>query len=130
MRFVPVLLLLAGCGASTSKAVKVDARAANVRLVMKEPDVERYKLVGKVDGVAPTDDLMLAAGAAEADIKNKAARMGAQLVKIDIINAPEDAGKKGVVVLEGRAFTERVETAPLAPRPNVRNNKNPSERGD
>lgn len=110
MRLTLMLALCAGCAASTTNP------PSNVRIVMKEPDIGRYKLVGRVVGVAPTDDLVSAGPSARRDIKRKAARMGAVLVKVDEVTPPEDKGHKHVIVLVGRAFSERLTEAPPVAR--------------
>jgi hypothetical protein len=79
--------------------------ASAVKLVAKEPAKDRWEMVGKIQGEADSDDTLLAGALAEKDLKNKAALLGAALVKIDQITPPADKGKKGkFVVFTARAY--------------------------
>ena len=49
----------------------------------KAPNKARYELLGTVTGVAPDTDFVSAAESARADIREKASRMGATVVRID-----------------------------------------------
>jgi hypothetical protein len=86
-------LLLTGCGHEVAhyKGAQVEITvhpwkttktAETVKLVSKSPDPTRYVFVGRVDG------------AAQQDLREKAAALGADVVKID---------RKGVLVA-GRAY--------------------------
>jgi hypothetical protein len=84
--------------------------STSVKITGKEPPSDRWELVGKISGEASTDDTTEAGIAAEKDLKKKALRLGAALVKIDQITPPADKGKRGkVTVFVARAFRERAQ---------------------
>jgi len=76
-----------------------------VRLVTHAPPHEHYVMVGKVRGVAPDAEFVTAADRVHAQLREKAAALGADVVKIDVV-APCARGHR--VLLAGRAY-KRVE---------------------
>jgi hypothetical protein len=80
-----------------------------VRFVGKVPPRDRYRFIGRVDGVAPREGFVDAVHDARVDIKTKAAWLGAQVVKIDRVKLPPE--RRGAshpaapaVLLVGRAY--------------------------
>jgi len=89
-------------------APKARPGASSVKLITKEPPKERWELAGKITGESASDDTVEAAVTAENDLKNKAALLGASLVKIDQVSPPGDKGRRGKqVVFMARAYRER-----------------------
>ena len=82
------------------------ATPERVQIVAKTPDPARYVFVGRVKGVAPAGELTDAAKQAEVDLKTKAAKLGADVVKIDLLRPPPDVAPTGkkLVLLAGRAY--------------------------
>ncbi len=72
---------------------------SDVRLVGKAPDAEHYRFVGRVAGRAPSSDFVEGAKDAEAALKQQAADLGADLVKIDRLKP-----SRRVVLVGGRAY--------------------------
>src|SRR4051794_4677974 len=104
------LLLASGCANAPRPVIHtvLEPTATRVRVVVHEPARGKYRFVGKVNGEALTDDTLAAAECAKNDIRNKAAALGADLVKIDEVSAPDDSGQiRRVVIFSGRAFKER-----------------------
>jgi uncharacterized protein YbjQ (UPF0145 family) len=75
-----------------------------VKLVSKAPDPAKYVFVGRVNGVTPKTELVEAAKAAQQDLREKAAALGADVVKIDVLRAPTEAIHHKGVLLAGRAY--------------------------
>lgn len=81
------------------------ASSGAVKIVSKEPSASQYELIGKLSGEALSDDTVDAPPEAEADLKRKAAQMGASLVKIDKVIPLGDSGRRfRHVVFVARAF--------------------------
>lgn len=101
-------LWLIGCVTSGSDAVHPapDAPYRHVQLVGKVPPPARYRYVGRVSGVAPQVGFVDAVNDARVDIKTKAAKMGAAVVKIDRVKLPPSARQpsRSNVLLVGRAY--------------------------
>lgn len=101
------LLLAAGC----SHAPPPQARTALPRvydspqLVTNPPPHTLYRYVGRVRGVANTNDLVAAARDANDDLRWKAHAIGADVVRIDYVAVPPDHGRAHPrVLLAGRAY--------------------------
>jgi len=86
-----------------------------VKLVSKTPDPARYVFLGRVNGVTPKTELVEAAKAAQQDLREKAAALGADLVKIDVLRAPTEGLHHKGVLLAGRAYKLLASTVPAAP---------------
>jgi uncharacterized protein YbjQ (UPF0145 family) len=76
----------------------------NVKLVSKQPDPSRYIFLGRVNGVTQKTELVDAAEAAQRDLKEKAAALGADVVKIDVLRPPNESARYKGVLLAGRAY--------------------------
>jgi hypothetical protein len=106
-------LLLAFCGAGCATTVpavspaheQVQIRVVpwqrEVRLVTRAPSSAHYVFVGKVRGVAPDAEFVSAAEHVNVQLREKAAALGADVVKIDRV-APCASGHR--VLLAGRAY--------------------------
>jgi hypothetical protein len=78
---------------------------ASVKIVAKKPSPQKYHFVGRVEARATTVDIVDAAIAADADLRRQAKKLGADVVKIDVITPPSDhAGAHSRVILAGRAY--------------------------
>jgi hypothetical protein len=108
-------LLLTGCGHEVAhyKGAQVEITVhpwktsrtpEAVKLVSKSPDPAKYVFVGRVDGVTPKTELVEAARAAQQDLRVKAAALGADVVKIDVLREPAQAIHHKGVLLAGRAY--------------------------
>lgn len=75
----------------------VDA-ATSVKLVSKRPSAKQYKFVGRVEATAKTTDFVEGARSANALLRKKAKALGADVVKVDVI----EPGKH--VLLSGRCY--------------------------
>jgi hypothetical protein len=71
-----------------------------IRLVAHRPP--HYKFVGRVSATAPSDDFVLAAKQARAQLTRRAEALGADVVKIERV----DPGLHGRVLLAGRAYRQ------------------------
>ncbi len=100
----PAALALAAC--SFGPAVGPEPAYRHVKLVGRVPPPKRYEYVGKVWGVAPREGFVEAAHDARVDIKTKAVKLGADVVKIDRVRLPSDRPRSAdpVVMLVGRAY--------------------------
>jgi hypothetical protein len=104
-RFLVLVALVAGCAEQLPDHVELAPAAAEVDFTEEPPSPDGYKLVGKVTGVAAAHDPDAAEEGARNDIRNKAATLGATVVKID-----QDTGEplplqdKTKVELVGRAY--------------------------
>jgi hypothetical protein len=78
---------------------------ALVKIVAHKPSAQKYHFVGRVEARATTADIVDAAIAADADLRRQAKKLGADVVKIDVITPPGDhAGAHSRVILAGRAY--------------------------
>lgn len=78
---------------------------AAVKIVAHKPSAQKYHFVGRVEARAATADFVDAAIAADADLRRQAKKLGADVVKIDVIAPPSDhAGAHSRVILAGRAY--------------------------
>ncbi|MCU1277606.1 MAG: hypothetical protein JWM53_1152 [bacterium] len=78
---------------------------AAVKIVAHKPSAQKYHFVGRVEARATTADIVDAAIAADADLRRQAKKLGADVVKIDVITPPADhAGAHSRVILAGRAY--------------------------
>ena len=78
---------------------------AAVKIVAHRPSAQRYHFVGRVEARATTADIVDAAIAADADLRRQAKKLGADVVKIDVITPPADhATAHSRVILAGRAY--------------------------
>jgi hypothetical protein len=75
-----------------------------IQLVHRLPDPTHYVYVGRVKGTAATTELVEAARQAHADLKQHAAALGADVVKIDILRTPAEGLHGNRVLLAGRAY--------------------------
>jgi hypothetical protein len=91
---------------ATSEAPKPkELGGSAVKIVAKKPSLQKYHFVGRVEARATTGDIVDAAIAADADLRRQAKKLGADVVKIDIIAPPsERAGAHSRVILAGRAY--------------------------
>jgi hypothetical protein len=101
-------LLSAGCAttetaAAPSQQVEITVRpwVKPVRLVTKAPSRERYVFVGKVRVVAHDGEFVEAARAADEKLREKARKLGADVVQIDVVS-PND--RAHLITLAGRAY--------------------------
>jgi hypothetical protein len=78
----------------------------DVKLVSKQPDPAKYVFLGRVKGVTQKTELVDAAEAAQRDLREKAAALGADLVKIDVLRAPNESLRYKGVLLAGRAYKQ------------------------
>ena len=78
---------------------------ALVKIVGRKPSAQKYHFVGRVEARATTADIVDAAIAADADLRRQAKKLGADVVKIDVITPPSDhASAHSRVILAGRAY--------------------------
>jgi hypothetical protein len=78
---------------------------AAVKIVAHKPPAQKYHFVGRVEARATTVDIVDAAIAADADLRRQAKKLGADVVKIDVITPPSDhASAHSRVILAGRAY--------------------------
>jgi hypothetical protein len=76
-----------------------------VKIVAHRPSAQKYHFVGRVEARATTVDIVDAAIAADADLRRQAKKLGADVVKIDVITPPSDhASAHSRVILAGRAY--------------------------
>ena len=76
-----------------------------IKIVSHRPSPQKYRLVGRVEARATTADIVDAAIAADADLRRQAKKLGADVVRIDVIAPPgEKAGAHSRVILAGRAY--------------------------
>ena len=61
---------------------------AVVTIVAHRPSAQKYRFVGRVEARATTTDIVDAAIAADADLRRQAKKLGADVVKIDVIAPP------------------------------------------
>ena len=78
---------------------------ASIKIVAHKPSAQKYHFVGRVEARATTADIVDAAIAADADLRRQAKKLGADVVKIDVITPPADhASAHSRVILAGRAY--------------------------
>jgi hypothetical protein len=78
---------------------------AALKIVAHKPSAQKYHFVGRVEARATTADIVDAAIAADADLRRQAKKLGADVVKIDVITPPGDhAGAHSRIILAGRAY--------------------------
>ena len=58
----------------------------------------------RVEGVADVKDWVEASKRARVDLFRKAATMGADVVKIDVVTVPDEGARGKLVLLSGRAY--------------------------
>jgi hypothetical protein len=98
----PVLM---ACASQIPDHVELQPGAADVEIIHDKPSPNAYKEVGEVTGVAAGTDDDAAQAAAENDLRNKAAALGASLVVVE-----QNLGKavllsdKKEIKLVGRAY--------------------------
>jgi hypothetical protein len=115
------IFLAAGC-ATTPKirtssvgAAGIDERGDNkpavaaaagptFRIVERKPSARRYRFVGLVRATSQSGDLVEAARDADADLRRQAARLGADVVKLDVIAPPNDTRLHPHLIFAGRAY--------------------------
>jgi hypothetical protein len=103
--FVLLPLYLAGCAEDLPSHVDLQPAAEVVDFTVDSPNPRAYLLIGKVTGIAAANDVDVAQDAARNDLRNKAAAMGATLVKIDdTIGEALPLQDKTRVKLVGRAY--------------------------
>jgi hypothetical protein len=87
----------------TSKPKELGGTA--LKIVAHRPSAQKDHFVGRVEARATTADIVDAAIAADADLRRQAKKLGADVVKIDVITPPGDhAGAHSRVILAGRAY--------------------------
>lgn len=97
--------LLAACASQIPDHVELSAAAQDVEIVHDKPSPNAYKEIGQVTGIAAAADDEAAEAAAENDLRNKAAALGASLVTVE-----QNLGKavllsdKKEIKLVGRAY--------------------------
>jgi hypothetical protein len=78
---------------------------AGLKIVAHRPSAQKYHFVGRVEARATTVDIVDAAIAADADLRRQAKKLGADVVKIDVITPPSDhASAHSRIILAGRAY--------------------------
>jgi hypothetical protein len=98
------ILTLAGC-ASAIPLRPVHSTAVDTPMLMfNPPPPTLYRFVGRVRGIARTSDFVAAAHAANDDLRWKAHRLGADVVRIDYVAVPRDHWQGPQVLLAGRAY--------------------------
>lgn len=91
--------------ATANVAKPQELGGAAVKIVAHKPSPQRYHFVGRVEARATTADIVDAAIAADADLRRQAKKLGADVVKIDVIAPPADhARAKSRIILAGRAY--------------------------
>jgi hypothetical protein len=99
------LVLAAGCAAQLPDHVELSPGAQDVEIVYDKPSPNAYKEVGQVTGVAAGTDDEAAQTAAENDLRNKAAALGATLVTVDAnLGKAVLLSDKKEIKLVGRAY--------------------------
>jgi hypothetical protein len=97
--------LAMACAAQIPDHVELQPGAQDVEIVHDKPSPNAYKEVGQVTGIASGTDDEVAEAAAENDLRNKAAALGATLVTVE-----QNLGKavllsdKKEIKLVGRAY--------------------------
>ena len=87
--------------------VSLENGAEKIEIVSGEPDRNKCKFLGDVQGEAKASDIGVATTNARNDIKNKSKKLGADIVMLDgtvSANAMDWSGRNKVV-LTGRAFS-------------------------
>jgi hypothetical protein len=98
-------LFVFGCAEALPEKIDLAPEADKVEFAQETPSSNAWKMIGKVKGIAAAKDPDQATQAARNDIRNKAAALGATLLKID-----EDVGEgmqlegKTKVTITGRAY--------------------------
>jgi len=99
------LPLLLACAGQLPESVELNAEAQQVEFATDVPSPNAYKFVGEVTGEAAANDLEQAQEAARNDLRNKAAALGAFIVKIDSnVGEPILLLGKTKVKMVGRAY--------------------------
>ena len=108
MRSLPLLLLLScfGCAHGADATARVVPRVYDTPALMTNPPPHTlYRYVGRVRGVAHSNDFVAAARDANDDLRWKAHALGADVVRIDYVAVPPEHGAKRTrVLLAGRAY--------------------------
>jgi hypothetical protein len=102
-------LLLAGCASAprpqpaTVEQVEITSHpwVRPVHVVVKTPARDRYFFVGKVRATAPDDEFVAAARAVREQLIDKARALGADVVKLDVI---QPDARKHQLLLSGSAY--------------------------
>ncbi len=117
---LPFALLVGACSTlSTTARAPSEAEPAyrRVKFVGRVPPRAEYRCVGRVSGVAPAEGFVDAAHDARVDIKTKAAKLGAAVVKIDRVRVPPvRRHPQPSVMLVGRAYRLVPPSAQAHPR--------------
>jgi hypothetical protein len=106
LRALVLASLLVGCATPHTRVIPptevqilVHPWVPPVRLVSKRPPRDRYSFVGRVRASVSDDEFVEAANAVRAQLVDRARKLGASVVKIDVVGA-----KSGRVLLAGRAY--------------------------
>jgi hypothetical protein len=76
-------LCLFACTSDLPSHVELKPAAENVEIVLDAPGPGAYALIGEVTGRAAANDVDVAEHAAQNDLRNKAAALGASVVTVD-----------------------------------------------
>jgi hypothetical protein len=96
---------LVACAGQLPDTIELKPEAQEVEFATEVPSPNAYKFVGEVTGEAASNDLEQAQEAARNDLRNKAAALGAFIVKIDTnVGQPVLLLGKTKVKLVGRAY--------------------------
>jgi hypothetical protein len=77
---------------------------SGLRIVERRPPPRLYKFVGLVRATSVSGDLVEAARDADADLRRQAARLHADVVKLDVIAPPNDNRQHRHLIFAGRAY--------------------------
>jgi hypothetical protein len=80
------------------------SQATALRIVEHKPSARRYRFVGVVRATSQSGDLVEAARDADADLRRQAARLHADVVKLDVIAPPNDTRAHRHLIFAGRAY--------------------------
>jgi hypothetical protein len=76
-----------------------------VKVVARVPSSKQYKFVGRVEVRATNASFVDQAATANAELRQKAKALGADVVKLDVITPPSDRpGAHSGIILAGRAY--------------------------
>jgi hypothetical protein len=85
-------------------AVAAPAPPLGPRIVERKPSARHYRFVGVVRATSQSGDLVEAARDADADLRRQAKKLGADVVKLDLIAPPNDTRTHRHLIFAGRAY--------------------------
>jgi hypothetical protein len=83
------------------RVAPVDEWHRNIKIVSRKPARSHYQYLGRVRGTAPNADFVAAAKQARTQIARSAEKLGADVIKIEVLD-PTAPGNK--VLIQARAY--------------------------